>query len=127
MTKFIIESITKDGMITKPLTNTRYKIPHWGDGVLYPDGSVGMIETVGTWGDDNSVHVCRPEYSAFMRELGVSISGGPWDVFQLSDLEPLYSLHKMNFWTWASTPMAYGGVSFSIDRPIFRIKQERNH
>jgi hypothetical protein len=118
--KYIIETITKNGMITSsrlPI-HMRLKKPHFGDLVMLKEDpqKLGMIER--TW--DTGYHVCVGARSVFMGEHHISISGGPFRVIPFDKLEPTYQLGEALFWTWAIAPEGDGGVEFKISRPIFK-------
>lgn len=121
--KYIVESITKDGIKTSSTPHLRFKHPKPGDLVDLLDDSEGMIDS--DLGD--KLMVCTGGRSVFMGRDHVSISGGPFITIKKIDLEPTYNLRRALFWTWARTPEADGGVEFMISRPVFKqIRQKEN-
>ena len=125
MNKYIIDTITRDGINTSFLTSSRYETPKPGDPVILENGKYGMIDAGAGWGlEPDQLHLCRGVMGAFMGESHINISGGPFEVVRIEDLQPLHRLHPTKFWTWARYAQAGGGVSILIYRPAFKLKRE---
>ena len=124
MAKYIIDTITKEGINTSYLTRARYKTPKPGDPVLLENGMFGMVDAGAGWIDKDGlkVMVCLGVMGAYMGTSHISISGGPFEVVSVSDLEPTFDTRPVRFWTWAKYPQGDGGVEFMIDRPVFKLK-----
>jgi hypothetical protein len=133
----IIESIGAWGVVTTSGTH-RLVTPKSGDIVdlievqgEYPFiySRYGRIETVGPgrcgWCKEDEAHICCDMGSAFLNEDGtVSISGGPFKVIKLQDLEPTYELYEATYWNWGNNgPGSHHGVYYKIQRPVFRLKK----
>lgn len=116
----ITEYVGATGVISSDYTPQRASTPRAGDLVQWPDGTHGMIESIHQYGP-NTVHVCHDNGSAFLAEDYVSISGGPFFMLTLDDLEPTYAVANANFWNWGENlPGASQDVRFTIGRPVFR-------
>ena len=123
MGAFVIEYVGKEGVKTSPANAYRMGRPRSGDLIRWHDGSLGRA-----WGnpgevfaEDDQIHVCESLGSAFLSPDGsVDISGGPFRVLDLSDLEPAYELGRATVWNWGDNYRGAGqGVDYEIQRPIF--------
>lgn len=118
---FIVESIHKGGIVHTPF-HRRYDKPHSGDFVRWADGTIGRIWECGTGhvGPDEA-QVCETPGSAFLLDDGrVDISGGPFRIIKLADLQPTSRTHVGEFWNWGNNrPAAHQGVTYLIARPLF--------
>ena len=99
--------------------------PKPGDGVVWPDGKMGRVWTIGGQGfcDPDEVHVCAEQGSAFTRDSGVTvqISGGPFYMLKASDLAPTSETYTGMFWRWGPNgPGGGNGVTFTQERPVWR-------
>ena len=115
----IIESIGKWGVKTTELNSIRMNSPKPGDPVLMPNGSTARIDSVKT----NSIGVCLGNASVFLNENAtVNISGGPFESFDLIELECTGELKYVTFWNWGdNSPGADMGVYYHIARPLFKV------
>lgn len=119
MPKYVIKSITKDGLNIDPLPRQfRLTTPKVGDLIEVKEGVVGMIER--KWNDMGGFHVCVGGRSVFMGKDHISISGGPFRVIPFDKVKPTYRMEEARFWTWAHYPEGDGGVEFKIARPVFK-------
>jgi len=140
---FIIESISAYGVKTSPARFGRMETPHPGDVIdfgdnignfPYTEGRYGRVEEVGTdnpevgWVNAGELHVCCGNASVFLHEDGsCSISGGPFAVIKIKDLEPTNELKTVLFWNWGDhSPGADQGVNYHLARPVFRLKNLQN-
>src|SRR5687768_1548164 len=78
--------------------------PKAGDGVLWPDGSMGRVSDGPNQGyaEHDEVHVCFEQGSAFTADGGdtLSVSGGPFHIVKLRDLAPTGETYTAWFWRW---------------------------
>lgn len=131
---WIVESIGKWG-VKATNSSTRLFTPHAGDVIDFGEDErpypfdkcrFGRIEHVGPHGfaKEGKAHICCEPGSAFLYEDGsVSISGGPFEIIKLSDLEPAVSLKAMCFWNWGNNMQgADQGIGYLIARPVFRYR-----
>jgi hypothetical protein len=125
----IVESITKNGIkITPPdLITVRFQRPKNGDILLLPDGDTAMMVDVGKW-DAARLSFIRTKNiyggSSNMTDNGVANpSGGPFEGCFLENIEPMFTVHPVSFWTWSNAGAGGDmGAHFKIDRPVFRLK-----
>jgi hypothetical protein len=120
----IFEYFSPLGIFSTEVTGKRMTTPRAGD--LIEDK--GMIESVDEAA--KTVHICHDaNYSAHMTTSGtVDISGGPWQLLKLSDIEPTMGTGTARFWSWDAAGRGAGmGVHFQVERPIFRIIKKGEH
>ncbi len=95
----------------------------------FTHGRYGRIEEVGTgYCEKDEVHLCCELGSAFLNDSGsVSISGGPFCVVKLDDLEPTLRTYPATYWNWGNNGSGGGhGVNYIIARPVFRLINYRD-
>lgn len=136
----ITEYVGGDGIESTEVTRGRMGKPRPGDLIEWPDGSYGRVWTVETgFAEQGQVHVCRELGSAFLGRTGsrtagppptgrgvyVSISGGPFLILELDELEPAVRLDTARFWNWGdNTPGAGRGVDYWLPRPVFKTNHQ---
>jgi hypothetical protein len=125
-TKYLIDTITREGLKKSFLTPGRYEKPRPGDPVKLGDGIIGMVDAGAGWieQDGSQVMVCKGVMGAFMGDGFISISGGPFEVVDIDRLKPTFELYAAKFWIWASYPQGSGGVNIWIERPLCELKGE---
>jgi hypothetical protein len=123
----ITEYVGPDGVESSELTHARLTRPRPGDLIEWPDGKRGRVWTVGTGlVDAGEVHVCNELGSAFLSRGSVSISGGPFTVLKLTELEPAMRCGVERFWNWGDRLAgADQGVDYYLARPIFKVNREQ--
>lgn len=128
----ITEYVGNDGVVSSNYDHARLSRPRAGDLILNDDGSYGMVEKI----DDGKVHVVERCGSAFLGRLSdltperqrkdrgiyVSISGGPFKLFELSRLEPTMRVAGARFWNWGDNfAGADQGCDYTLNRPVFKV------
>ncbi len=133
MTEKIIESIGDWGIITNHSSvMIRHTHPRSGDIVSltnHPDlykNKLGRIDTVDFLGIDGLIHMCENLGSAFLFKNGnVDISGGPFDLFHTSSLEPTYRCIWATYWNCGDNmPGGDKGVTIKLYRPLYQLKSK---
>ena len=136
----IVESISGEGVktTTKPFVHERFKTPKPGDVIdfgefegQYPfaSGQLGRVSEIypqGICSKPGEIHICCRGCSVFLFDSGsVSISGGPFQMLKLENLEATYTAKVVKFWNWGDNrPGAGKGVNYWIERPVFKIISE---
>lgn len=134
----IIECIDRSGVRTSTLTHQRLETPLPGDVINWPSGKLGRVDSLhdpaGSWAGPGEVHVCAELGSAFLSwstKRGrpvISISGGPFLMVKLADLQPTYRTAVVRFWNWGDhLPGAGMGVDYHIARPLFTYVGDSDH
>lgn len=128
----VVEYVGPEGVRSTPAERYRLAKPRPGDLIRWLDGTIGMIETVGTGHvQADEVHAVEKLGSAFLGLINdrpyVNISGGPFCCMKLADLAPaLGDFQVVRFWNWGDNTSGAGkGVEYHLARPVFRATAPR--
>lgn len=141
----IIEYVGAHGIIASRYPHKRCKEIRQGDWVDLSDwndangyrgenytyyGDFGRVDRV-NYIKDGLVHVILNAGSCFLgprddwESAYVSISGGPFKVFYMEDLEPTMELRAGTYWNFRGDHAeADNGQDYIIERPVFKLKAD---